>query len=110
MKKIVISALLSVICSSSIFAQFDVQLSQYMFHNSAFNPAAVGEDDMIQITGQHRIQWIGIPNAGQTTIFSINSPVKIANGLNGIGIKFLNETVGQFTNQSAHLQYAYKKK
>ncbi len=109
MKKVVISSFLFVICSSSIFSQFDVQLSQYMIHNSAFNPAAAGESDMIQITGQHRIQWIGIPNAGQTSIFSVNSPLKIADKMNGVGLRFLNETVGQFTNQSAHLQYAYKK-
>lgn len=110
MKKVVISVLLSIICSTSIFSQFDVQLSQYMFHNSSFNPAAVGENEMIQITGQHRMQWIGIPNAGQTTIFSINSPIKTGRNLNGIGVRFLNEKIGQFTNQSAHLQYAYKKK
>jgi len=110
MKKVVVSVLWLVISTQFIFSQFDVQISQYMFHNSAYNPAAVGEDDMIQITGQHRIQWLGIPNAGQTTVFSINSPLKTGTSLNGIGLKFLNETVGKFTNQSAHLQYAYKRK
>ncbi len=110
MKKVFISALLFFICSDYIFSQFDVQSSQYMFHKSSFNPAAVGEDEMIQVIGQHRIQWIGIPNAGQTTVFSINTPIKIGDLINGVGLKFMNETVGQFTNQSAHLQYAYKKK
>jgi type IX secretion system PorP/SprF family membrane protein len=110
MKKVVLSILLLLISIGSVFSQFDVQLSQYMFHISSFNPAAVGEGNMIQITGQDRIQWIGIPNAGQTTIFSINSPLKIANTNNGIGFTFLNDKVGLFTNQSAHLQYAFKKK
>jgi type IX secretion system PorP/SprF family membrane protein len=110
MKKVVLSILLLLISIGSVFSQFDAQLSQYMFHISSFNPAAVGEGNMIQITGQDRIQWIGIPNAGQTTIFSINSPLKIANSMNGIGFTFLNDKVGLFTNQSAHLQYAYKKK
>lgn len=110
MKKVVLSFLLLLISIGSAFSQFDAQLSQYMFHNSSFNPAAVGENDMIQITGQHRIQWIGMPNGPQTTVFSINSPLKIGNILQGIGIKFLNDKVGLFTNQSAHLQYAYKKK
>jgi type IX secretion system PorP/SprF family membrane protein len=110
MKRVVLSILLLLISIGSVFSQFDAQMSQYMFHNSYFNPAAVGEDEMIQITGQHRIQWIGIPNAGQTTFFSINSPLKIGKSNNGIGFKFLNDKVGQFLNQSAHLQYAYKKK
>ena len=110
MKKVVLSILLLLISVGSVFSQFDAQLSQYMFHISSYNPAAVGEGNMIQITGQHRIQWIGIPNAGQTTVFSINAPLKIANSSNGVGFTFLNDKVGQFINQSAHLQYAFKKR
>ncbi|MDD4968327.1 MAG: PorP/SprF family type IX secretion system membrane protein [Paludibacter sp.] len=110
MKKAVLSFLLLLIGIGSVFSQFDAQLSQYMFHISSFNPAAVGDGDMIQITGQHRIQWVGIPNAGQTTVFSINSPFKIGKNSNGVGLMFINDKVGQFVNQTAHLQYAYKKK
>src|ERR1035437_9999676 len=110
MKKVVLSFLLLLICIGSAFAQFDPQLSQYMFNISSFNPAAVGEGDMIQVVGQHRIQWVGMPNAPQTTVFSINSPLKIGNSFNGIGFRFVNDKVGLFTNQTAHLQYAFKKK
>lgn len=110
MKKVVLSLLLLLVSIGSAISQFDAQISQYMFHNSAFNPAAVGEGDMIQITGQHRIQWLGMPNGGQTTVFSINSPLKLEGINQGIGFKFLNDKVGQFTNQAAHLQYAFKKK
>ena len=110
MKKVVLSFLLLLINIGSVFSQFDAQISQYMFHNSSFNPAAVGEGDLIQVTGQDRIQWVGIPNAGQTTIFSINSPLKTGKVTSGIGFSFLNDKVGLFTDQSAHLQYAYKRK
>ena len=109
MRKVVLSILLLVVCFCSVFSQFDAQFSQYMFHNSAFNPAAVGEGDMIQVTGQHRIQWVGIPNAGQTTVFIINTPIKLENSTHGLGFIFLNDRVGLFTNQAAHFQYAYKK-
>jgi type IX secretion system PorP/SprF family membrane protein len=110
MKKVVLLIFLLLISIGQVFSQFDAQLSQYMFHINSFNPAAVGEGNMIQITGQDRIQWVGIPNAGQTTIFSINSPLKIANITNGVGFTFLSDNVGLFTNESAHLQYAFKKK
>ena len=110
MKRLFFSILFSVICIGSAFSQFDAQLSQYMFHNSSFNPAAVGESSMIQIVGQHRIQWVGFPNAGQTTVFSINSPLKLGKSESGIGFRFLNDRVGLFTNRSAQLQYAYKKR
>ncbi len=109
MKKVVLSLLLLLIFIGSAQSQFDAQLTQYMFHNASFNPAAVGEDGMIQITGQHRIQWLGIPNAGQTTVFSVNTPFKLKNSNYGAGLRFINERIGQFTNQTAHLQYAYKK-
>ncbi|HZK68373.1 MAG TPA: PorP/SprF family type IX secretion system membrane protein [Paludibacter sp.] len=110
MKRLFFCIIFSVVCIGSVFSQFDAQLSQYMFHNSSFNPAAVGENNLIQITGQHRIQWVGFPNAGQTTVFSINSPLKLGNSENGIGFRFLNDRVGLFTNRSAQLQYAYKKR
>ena len=110
MKKTVFCLLLVVASIGPVFSQFDAQFSQYMFHNSSFNPAAAGEGDMIQITGQHRIQWVGMPNGGLTTVFSINSPLKIGKVSQGIGLKFLNDKVGQFSNQSVHLQYAYKKR
>lgn len=110
MRKLVIGLLFLFVSLCSVFSQFDAQLSQYMFHNSAFNPAAVGEGGMILGILQHRIQWVGMPNAGQTTFFSIDTPLKIENSLHGIGIRFLNENVGLFTNQTAHLQYALKKK
>ena len=109
MKKVVLSLFLLLICIGKVVSQFDYQTSQYMFHNSSFNPAAVGDGNMIEITGQHRIQWVGMPNAGQTTVFSINSPLKTDNFNSGIGVKFINDRVGLFTNQTVHLQYAYKK-
>src|ERR1035437_7890939 len=110
MKKVVLSVLLLLVSIGSAFSQFDVQLSQYMFHISSFNPAAVGEGDMIHIMGQDRMQWLGFPNAGRTFIVSMNSPMKIGNTTNGIGVTFMNDQVGQFITKSAHLQYAYKLK
>ena len=110
MKKVVLSILLLLISIGSVFSQFDAQLSQYMFHISSFNPAAVGEGDMIHMTVQDRLQWLGIPNAGKIFIASINSPFKIGNSNNGIGFTVMKDQVGQFIDESAHLQYAYKRK
>lgn len=90
------------------FSQFDGQNSQYMNNARAFNPAAVGGGGMIETILQHRIQWIGMPNAGQTTNFSIGSPLKIADKTNGIGISFLIDEFARIKNQSLAIQYAYK--
>lgn len=93
-----------------MFSQTEPQFTQYMFNNSSFNPAAAGESELIHISGAHRMQWVGMPNAGSTTIFQINTPVNLLGQKNGIGIKFKNDAVGQFFYQGAYLQYAYKRK
>ena len=41
--------------SGAVFSQFDARFSQYMFNNTAYNPAAVGESGMIDLALQHRI-------------------------------------------------------
>ncbi len=106
MKKIVLG--IFIVLAGSVYAQFDAQLSQYMLHNNAFNPAAAGEGNLIEIIGQHRLNMISMPGGGSTTVFTVNSPLKI--GKSGLGISFVKDQVGWFSNQSYHLQYAYKKK
>lgn len=110
-KKCLLTLLFSLCVYLPVFSQFEAQQSQYMFHMPTFNPATVGENQMINVSGQHRIQWIGMPGAPQTTYFTINAPFKMGEKVtHGLGIKFLNDKIGASSNQSAHFQYAYKRK
>ncbi|MDD3078525.1 MAG: PorP/SprF family type IX secretion system membrane protein [Paludibacter sp.] len=97
------------ICTNAVYSQFDAQLSQYMLNSSAFNPAAVGQSGMIDVIGQHRLNWLSFQGGGTTTVFSLSAPLKIETSTHGIGVSFLDDNVGWFTNQSFHLQYAFKK-
>lgn len=108
MKKIALA--LFVLFSGTLFAQFDAQVSQYMMHNNSFNPAAAGESELIEIVLQHRINMINIQGGGKTTLFSINSPLKIGDKKHGIGVSLLKDEFGWFSNQTLQLQYAYKTK
>jgi type IX secretion system PorP/SprF family membrane protein len=96
--------------SGAVFSQFDARFSQYMFNNTAYNPAAVGESGMIDLALQHRLNWVGIPNAGNTTALSLNSPLKMENSLHGLGLSVTMDEFGFLINQSFHVQYAYKKR
>lgn len=96
--------------SGAVFSQFDARFSQYMFNNTAHNPAAVGESGMIDLALQHRLNWVGIPNAGNTTALSLNSPLKMENSLHGLGLSVTMDEFGFFITQSFHIQYAYKKR
>jgi type IX secretion system PorP/SprF family membrane protein len=55
------------------------------------------------------MNWIGIANAGSTTVFQIDAPFKLWRAKNGIGLQFKNDRIGLFYFQTVHLQYAYKK-
>lgn len=108
--KRIVLLIFSIACTLPAFSQFEAQLSQYMFHPATYNPAAIAEGGMINVTGQHKIQWLGMPGAPQTTFFTINAPFKLSKTVTqGLGIRFLNDKIGAFTNQSAGLQYSFKK-
>ncbi len=107
MKKLVLG--IFIIFVGYVNAQFDAQLSQYMFHANTFNPAAVGESNLIEVIGQHRLNMVSMPGGGSTTAFSINSPIKAGKNKSGLGFSILDDKVGWFNTQSAHLQYAYKR-
>ncbi len=109
--KVLSVALLVMLFNIPISAQFEAQLSQYMFHLNTFNPASIGENGLMDIAGQHRIQWVGMPGAPKTTLFSANTPLFAKKkSVQGVGVKFLNDNIGAFSNQIAHFQYAYKRK
>lgn len=89
-------------------AQFDAQIGQYMFLQSSFNPAAIGEGDLMRVYGSHRMDFTGIQDAPMTTCFSFSSPFVIGKTRHGVGVRFMNDKFGLFTNQSLYLEYAYK--
>lgn len=109
MKRYIVLFLLSVIVAG-LYAQFDPQIGQYMSMPTAYNPAAAGEGDLMKVSGLHRMQFTGITNAPMTTYFSFYSPFIIGKTRHGAGIRFMNDRYGLFTNQTLHVQYAYRQK
>ena len=91
-------------------AQFDPQMGQYMYMPTAYNPAAVGEGDLLKVAGMHRMQYVDITNAPMSTWFTFCSPFVIGKTRHGAGVRFLNDRFGLFTNQAFYGQYAYRQK
>ena len=89
-------------------AQFDPQIGQYMFMRSTYNPAAVGEGDLMRVYGSHRMQFTGIMDAPMTTNFSFSSPFVIGKTSHAAGVRFMNDRFGLFSNQSFYAEYAYR--
>lgn len=95
------------ICNFSVRGQMDAQISQYMFSKETYNPASIGFDQEINLFGNVRQQWVGMPNAPQTTFFAANMPVRLFDQSHGVGIMFYNDKAGIFSTQSVNLQYAH---
>lgn len=108
LKKIVLG--ICILSSVSLSAQFDPGMSQYMMNPTGYNPAAAGLEEMVNVAGQHRLNLVGMPNGGSTTIFNIHMPLKFAPIFQGVGIRFMNDKAGQFTNQGAGIQLSFKRK
>ena len=102
--------LLGLIAIVAANAQFDPQMGQYMYLPTAYNPAAVGEGDLMKVAGMHRMQYVDIANAPMSTWFSFSSPFRIKKTSHGAGVRFLNDRFGLFTNQALYAQYAYRQK
>jgi type IX secretion system PorP/SprF family membrane protein len=89
-------------------AQFDAQIGQYMLMPASYNPAAVGDGDLMRVYASHRMDFTGIQDAPMATYFSFSSPFVIGKSHHGVGVRFMNDRFGLFTNQSLYLGYAYK--
>jgi type IX secretion system PorP/SprF family membrane protein len=105
-----IALLLGLLAVLTASAQFDPQMGQYMYMQAAYNPAAVGEGDLMKVAGMHRMQYVDITNAPMSTWFSFSSPFVIGKTSHGAGVRFLNDRYGLFTTQSLYAQYAYRQK
>ena len=110
MKRYVALLSLWVVCMPALLAQTDPQIGQYMYIQTAYNPAAAGEGDLMRVAGLHRMQFTGIKNAPMTTYVTFSSPFVIGKTKHAAGVRFLNDMYGLFSNQAFHVQYAYRHK
>lgn len=96
-------------CSlSSVYAQWDAQISQYWRMKNFYNPAAIAETNNIESSMLYRRQWVGITRAPVNTIVSLNMPVQFLGKDHGVGVLFTTEKAGLFSNTSYLGQYTYK--
>jgi type IX secretion system PorP/SprF family membrane protein len=108
LKKLLFIAPFSLIAIHYSAAQFDGMYSQYMHIKHFYNPAAIGEQELMKMMVAQRLDWIGIKNAPKTTLFTVNTPFAIGKTHHAAGIQFVSDVFGIFANQQINAQYAYK--
>jgi len=89
-------------------AQTDAQLSQYYDVPSYYNPAAIGNTDMLRLRLGSRLQWVGIDNAPRTLLATADMPIKIGTKRIAVGLTANQASEGLFRNLSVNLQAGYK--
>lgn len=89
-------------------AQYDHLFSQFMFNEVFINPGYAGSKEALSVTGLHRQQWMNFPGRPVTTTFSMHGPL-FGNKM-GLGINFLNESIGKLQRNLTYLTYAYRVK
>ncbi len=100
----------AMIFSQQMFAQTDVQFTQYYEVPSVYNPAAIGNTDCIRVRAGGRMQWVGIDNAPQGLALTGDMPLKLFGKRFGVGLSLQQESAGLFNNLSVSAQVGYKLK
>jgi type IX secretion system PorP/SprF family membrane protein len=109
MKKIILFAAIALtLVSGKIFAQQDPQFSHYMYNTVSVNPAYAGSREVLNITGLHRSQWIGLDGAPTTQTLSMNTPLR--NKKMGIGFSVVNDRIGPINQTFIYADYSYSVK
>ncbi len=99
-------ALFAMLCTSAIWAQQDVQFTQFANNKIFYNPGVIGSGDAICLSAAHRSQWVGFENAPTTQNFSANVPLDVIGG--GLSVNFTNDMIGFFQDITAGIGYGYQ--
>ena len=76
MKKLITIALMLAATFTGLKAQQDPAYSMYMFNGLFLNPAYAGSQDVLEVMGIFRDQWVGVEGAPKTANVSVNSPLR----------------------------------
>ena len=101
-----VKILLFLIYTVSYNAQFLPSFTAFMETDMLYNPSVCGNEDFLSSAMGYRYQWTGVNGAPKYLIFSSALPTK--NRSVGLGINFLNESIGPNSNNLINANFSYK--
>ena len=110
LKRLTIITLWLVLGFAEASAQYDATFSHYFDLEPTFNPAAVGKQPKLNITGAYAMSMAGFENNPRTMVLAADMPFVFAGMNHGAGVQLMNDQIGVFKHQRIALQYAYKLK
>ena len=96
--------------STTVKAQQEPSFSHYWTMEPSFNPAAVGKESKINVTGAYAMTLTGFEHNPRTMYVAGDMPFMLLNKLHGVGLQMMNDQIGLFNHQRLVVQYAYKQR
>lgn len=104
MKKLILFFAIT-LSAFTLNAQQDPQFSHYMYNTISVNPAYAGSRGVLNITGLHRSQWIGLEGAPTSQTLTLNTPLR--NRKMGVGLSVVNDKIGPINQTFIYGDYSY---
>ena len=109
-RRILLILALSVVACLESKAQYDPSFSHYWAMATAYNPAAVGKQEKINITAAYNMALAGFKRNPKTMYASADMPFFMIGAYHGVGTRFVNDAIGLFSHKNLSIQYAYRQK
>lgn len=100
----IILGLLTLLSIQIMHSQQDPQYTHYMYNMHIINPAYAGSEGTLNIGLLHRTQWVGLDGAPNTTVFTVNAPIKKNIGL---GLSVFSDKIGPVKEQNLFVDFSY---
>ena len=72
-------------------AQYDATFAHYFDLEPGFNPAAVGKQSKLNVTGAYALDFAGFENNPRVMTLAADMPFNFANVFHGAGVQLLND-------------------
>lgn len=96
--------------ATELKAQYDPSFSHYWTMESAYNPAAVGKENKLNVVVAYNMSMTGFENNPRTMFATADMPFQLLGAMHGVGAKFVNDQIGLFSHNSFSAQYALKQR
>lgn len=91
-------------------AQYDPSFSHYWAMNTAYNPAAAGKQDKINVVVGYNMSMVGFEHNPRTMYLSGDMPFYALGAYHGVGLQMINDDIGVFSHKQFSGLYALKQK
>ena len=92
--------------SVEVMAQYDPSFSHYWTMETAYNPAAAGKQNKMNVVGAYNMSLVGFEHNPKTMYLSADMPFQLLGMVHGVGAQLVNDDIGVFSHKKFSVMYA----